>query len=167
MIFLVPGKFLEFNNIFYCFIFLQAARLSFTVQAQMGGPVAFRPAVSRGLAFSKVAGLSPCGHDCVLLLCFDTHPESDDPGNISWPDLHRLTFVVCAAGIAPAKNLVCLEALPIIRRAHALVFERNLLVNAVCRPFPGGKLFASALSQPKPDDFFHILRTGDWLIRRF
>jgi hypothetical protein len=40
----------------------------------MGGPVAFRPAVSRGLAFSKVAasGFRPCGHSCVLLVCFDT-----------------------------------------------------------------------------------------------
>jgi len=139
----------------------------------MGGPVAFRPAVSRGLAFSKVAtpGVCPAAmtaYCCfVVLLCFDTSPESDDPGNISWPDLHRLTFVVCAAGIAPAKNLVCLQASPIIQRAHALVFERNLLVNAVCRPFPGGKLFASALSQPKPDDFFHVLHSGDSLIHRF
>ena len=74
MIFLVPGKFLEFNFLFYCFIFLQAARLSFIVHAQMGGPVAFRPAVSRGLAFSKVAapGFRPCGHSCVLLVYFDT-----------------------------------------------------------------------------------------------
>ncbi len=71
MIFLVPGKFLEFNFLFYCFIFLQAARLSFTVQAQMGGPVAFRPAVSRGLAFSKVAasGFRPAAIPAFLLAC--------------------------------------------------------------------------------------------------
>jgi len=59
-----------FNNFFYGFIFLQAARLSFIVQAQMGGPVAFRPAVSRGLAFSKAVapGLGPANRYCVCCI---------------------------------------------------------------------------------------------------
>lgn len=87
--------------------------------------MAFRPAVSRGLAFSKVAtpGICPAAITASCFGFFDTLARKDLPGNRSRPGLHWLRFVVCRAGIAPTENLVCLEASPVFQRAHSLSSE--------------------------------------------
>ncbi|MBV5305320.1 MAG: hypothetical protein J0652_01365 [Desulfobulbaceae bacterium] len=87
--------------------------------------MAFRPAVSRGLAFSKVAtpGICSAAIPASCFGFFDMFARKDLPRNRSRPGLHWLKFVVCRAGIAPTENLVCLEASPVFQRAHSLLSE--------------------------------------------
>ena len=68
--------------------------------------MAFRPAVSRGLAFSKVAasGFRPAAIPASCLFVLIRFPEKDVPGNMSRPGFHWLRFVVFAASIALAEK---------------------------------------------------------------
>ena len=106
MIFLVPGKFLEFNNFFTA---------SFSSR-QLGCPSLCRHkwedpwlSVPRSRAVwlflkwqRRAFALAAIPASCLFVLI--RFPEKDVPGNMSRPGLHWLRFVVCRAGIALAEK---------------------------------------------------------------